>query len=130
MKPLVQNKLSAQGKLLARDKSLTQDRLSTRDISSTQDKPLSIRDKPLSIRDKPLSDLYLDTEIINQPYAESPLLYWYESKGATTGQYVAVWRIGRQFIGYLYDPPYNVIERYDLRFVGYGDIDFIESLHK
>ena len=88
-------------------------------------------------RGVPLSDYYSEDSLNKYEsvipvdmYNESPHLYWYESRGAPTGQYVAVWRIGRQFLGYLYEPDYQVIDRFDMRFVGYGDMSFIESLKK
>lgn len=61
-------------------------------------------------------------------YNEAPTMYWYETKHNTEGQYVLSWRLGRQFAGFLKEPEYHTIDRYKLKFVGVGDITYIEEL--
>lgn len=55
-------------------------------------------------------------------------LHWYESKGSVEGQYVIVFRLGRWFAGFVNEPDYRVIDRYNLREVGIGDMRYIEEL--
>lgn len=58
----------------------------------------------------------------------TPILHWYESKQNVEGQYVIVMRLGRWFAGFVNEPSYRVIDRYDLREVGIGDMRYIEEL--
>lgn len=60
-------------------------------------------------------------------YSNSPLMYWYESNQYIDECYVKVWRRGREFIGYLHMPDYSMIEQLDLRYVGFGDMQWIEE---
>lgn len=61
-------------------------------------------------------------------YNEAPIMHWYEVKGNVDGQYVLVWRLGKQFAGFLREPDYETIERYNMIEIGQGDMTYIEGL--
>lgn len=63
-------------------------------------------------------------------YDRSPTLHWYETKQNVEGQYVLVYRLGRQFAGFIDKPEYRLIDRFNLREVGIGDMRFIEEFEK
>ena len=58
----------------------------------------------------------------------TPMLHWYESKQNVEGQYVIVMRLGRWFAGFVSEPDYYVIDRYNLKEIGVGDMRYIEEL--
>lgn len=58
-------------------------------------------------------------------YEGVPRYHWYIAKKRIEGEYRAFWVNGRQYIGFMEKPSYEMIERYDLREQGFGDITMI-----
>lgn len=60
-------------------------------------------------------------------YESVPKYHWYEVKNRIEGDYRCHWINGKQYIRFTEEPSYELIERYDLREKGYGDMDYIRS---
>ena len=58
----------------------------------------------------------------------TPMLHWYETKQNVEGQYVIVYRLGRQFAGFIKEADYRTVDRYNLKEIGVGDMTYIEEL--
>lgn len=66
-------------------------------------------------------------EPVNQ-YEDVPIYHWYRANKRIEGDCMTYWVNGRQYVGYTEEPSYEDIEKYDLRFIGIGDITDITTV--
>lgn len=58
-------------------------------------------------------------------YDEVPQFLWYRAYRHTHGHYRTYWVNGKEYISFDEEPTYEEIQRYDLRFLGVGDMSDI-----
>lgn len=60
-------------------------------------------------------------------YNDIPEFYWFMTRSNNCDEDVSFWSCGGKYVGFGEDPDDSIVYRYNLRYVGFGDMDWISK---
>lgn len=65
----------------------------------------------------------MTVENIHSTYYDTPTLYWYTTKKVSVGEYQALYKLGRHYVGFLNEPSEDDIYDKELVYVSLSKFD-------